>query len=146
MSRGQAIAASPVARAKAVLAVADGHSYTDAARAAGCPLGDAVAALVARFNAEGLAAVVPRQGGGHPRDDTSVERERILADARRPPDRECFGRRNEFLSFKVREIGSGERKRSGAECLKMIFKSAYYDRLEQTLQAPFYPVYPRRSN
>ena len=129
-----------------MLAVADGHSYTDTARAAGRPSGDAVAALVARFNAEGLAAVVPRQGGGHPRDDTSVERERILADARRPPDRECFGRRNEFLSFKITGIGSGERKQSRAECLKMLFKSAYYDRLEQTLQAPFYPVYPPRSN
>jgi transposase len=91
LSRGQAIAASPVARAKAVLAVADGHSYTDAARAAGRQSGDAVAALVARFNAEGLAAVVPRHGGGHPRDYTPVERERILAEARRPPDRERDG-------------------------------------------------------
>ena len=57
LSRGQALAASPVARAKAVLAVADGRSYTDAARAAGRQSGDAVAALVARFNVEGLAAV-----------------------------------------------------------------------------------------
>ena len=31
LSRGQALAASPVARAKAVLAVADGSNYTDAA-------------------------------------------------------------------------------------------------------------------
>ncbi|CDI03473.1 conserved hypothetical protein [Candidatus Competibacter denitrificans Run_A_D11] len=55
-------------RAKAVLAVAvaDGHSYTDTARAAGRLSGDVVAALVARFNAEGLAAVVPRQGGWSP--------------------------------------------------------------------------------
>jgi len=91
LSRGQAIAASAVARAKAVLAVADGHSYTHAARAAGRQSGDAVAALVARFNAEGLAVVVPRHGGGHPRDYTPVERERILAEARRPPDRERDG-------------------------------------------------------
>jgi len=91
LSRGQALAASPVARAKAVLAVAEGRSYTDAARAAGRQSGDAVAALVARFNIEGLAAVVPRHGGGHPRDYTAVERERILAEARRPPDRERDG-------------------------------------------------------
>jgi transposase len=80
-----------VARAKAVLAVADGHSYTDAARAAGRQSGDAVAAWVARFNGEGLGAVVPRHGGGHPRAYTPVERERILAEARRLPDRERDG-------------------------------------------------------
>ena len=91
LSRGQALAASPVARAKAVLSVADGGSYTDAARAAGRRSGDAVAALVTRFNAEGLAAVVPRHGGGHPRGYTPAERDRILAEARRPPDRERDG-------------------------------------------------------
>ena len=91
LSRGQALAASPVARAKAVLAVADGSNYTDAARAAGRQSGNAVAALVARFNVEGLAAVVPRHGGGHPRNYSPVERERILAEARRSPDREQDG-------------------------------------------------------
>ena len=90
-SRGRAIAASSVARAKALLAVADGHHYTDAARAAGRQSGDAVATLVARFNVEGLAAVVPRHRGGHPRDYTPVEREQILAEVRRPPDRERDG-------------------------------------------------------
>jgi len=64
LSRSQVIAASQVARAKAILAIADGHSYTDAARAAGRRSGDAVASWVTRFNTEGLAAVVPRHGGG----------------------------------------------------------------------------------
>lgn len=91
LSRGQALAASPVARAKAVLAVADGSNHTDAARATGRQSGDAVAALVARFNVEGLAAVIPRHGGGHPRNYSPVERERILAEARRSPDREQDG-------------------------------------------------------
>ena len=91
LSRGQAAAASQVARAKAVLAVADGGSYTAAAQAAGRRSGDAVAALVARFNVEGLAAVVPRHGGGRPAGYTILERERILAEARRIPDRERDG-------------------------------------------------------
>ena len=43
LSRGLAIAASAVARAKALLAIADGHSYTDAARTVGRRSGDAVA-------------------------------------------------------------------------------------------------------
>jgi transposase len=91
LSRGQAAAASQVARAKAVLAVADGDSYTAAAQAAGRRSGDAVAALVTRFNVEGLAAVVPRHGGGRLPGYTALERERILMEARRIPDRERDG-------------------------------------------------------
>ena len=53
------------------------------ARAAGRRSGDAVAHLVASFNAEGLAAVVPGHGRG-PRPVYGPEqRERILAHARR---------------------------------------------------------------
>ncbi len=63
---------------------------------AGRQSGDAGAALGARFNVEGLAAVVPRHGGGHPRDDTPEERGRILAEARRSPDRERALRRQEL--------------------------------------------------
>jgi len=56
--------AAQVARAKALLAVADGHAFTEATQAAGRKSGDAVATLVARFNAQGVAAVVPGHGGG----------------------------------------------------------------------------------
>jgi len=50
-----------------------------------------VGRLVARFNREGLEAVVPRHGGGHPARYTSAERARILSEARREPDREQDG-------------------------------------------------------
>jgi len=49
LSRGQAIAASSVVCAKALLAVADGDSDTEAARTVGRRSGDAVASLVARL-------------------------------------------------------------------------------------------------
>ena len=55
------------------------------------PVGDAVALRVARFNREGMAAIFPRQGGGHPARYTVADRERILAEARRAPDRERDG-------------------------------------------------------
>ena len=55
-----------VARAKALLAVADGASYSAAARLAGRRAGDAVGQLVARCNREGLAALAPGHGGGQP--------------------------------------------------------------------------------
>jgi transposase len=53
--------------------------------------GDVVSQWVARFNAEGLAALEPRPGGGPPVTYGAAERERILAEARRTPDRERDG-------------------------------------------------------
>ena len=80
-----------VARAKALLAVAAGASYSAAAQAAGRRSGDAIGRLVARFNDAGLEALVPGHGGGQPARYTSAERERLLAEAVRPPERERDG-------------------------------------------------------
>ena len=91
LSRSQSEPASHVARAKALLAVAAGQTYAAAAHAAGRRSGDAVAHLVARFNQQGIAAIVPGHGGGPPPTYTVAERTRILAEARRPPDRERDG-------------------------------------------------------
>src|SRR6478672_13379261 len=44
-------------------------------------------APLSRFNDVGLAAVVPRHGGGHPVRYGEVEQRRILAEVARPPDR-----------------------------------------------------------
>src|SRR4051794_8221027 len=66
LSRSRHAPAAQVARATALLAVADGRSYLTAARRAGRRDGDTVTAWVARFNREGLAAVVPAHGGGPP--------------------------------------------------------------------------------
>jgi hypothetical protein len=83
--------ADRAARAKALLAVASGRSFTAAARAAGRRSGDAVAHLVARFNSDGLAALQPRHGGGPPTVYDAATRDRILQEFRRPPDREEDG-------------------------------------------------------
>src|SRR6266508_1202571 len=64
VSRAGSDRADRVARAKALLAVADGAWYTHAAEAAGWRLGDTVADLVARFNVVGPAARDPQHGGG----------------------------------------------------------------------------------
>jgi transposase len=85
LSRSSREPAVVVARAKAVLAVAEGATYTAAAQAAGRRSGDAVGRLVSRFNQEGLEALVPRHGGGQPKRYTSAERERIVTEARRVP-------------------------------------------------------------
>ena len=91
ISRSASEPASHVARAKALLAVADGLNYQEAAHAAGRRAGDAVAHLVCRFNREGLAAIAPRHGGGAQPIYGSAACERILKEARRTPDREHDG-------------------------------------------------------
>src|SRR6195256_4599995 len=78
LSRSQVAPAAQVARAAMLLAVARGDDYQQAARAAGRRSGDVVAHLVARFNAEGLASLTPRHGGGHPVVYGPAERQRIL--------------------------------------------------------------------
>jgi transposase len=88
LGRATSAPAGVVARALALVAVADGASYTEAARRGGRRSGDAVAGLVARFNREGLAAVEPRHGGGPRVKYGAAERERILAEVHRTPDRE----------------------------------------------------------
>ncbi len=89
--RARSEPASHVERAKILLAVADGATYTAAARSVGRRSNDAVADLVARFNREGVAALAPRHGGGPAIHYAAAERERILTEFRRPPDRAQAG-------------------------------------------------------
>lgn len=86
LSRSGSEPAEHVARAKALLAVAEGCTYTKAARRAGRRSNDAVSQLVSRFNAEGLAALLRRAGQGSKARYTVREREAVLAAVRRPPE------------------------------------------------------------
>lgn len=86
ISRSQSEPASHVARAKQILAVANGSSYQEAAQLSGRKSGDAVSHLVERFNQEGLNALHPRPGGSPPLKYGPAERERILQEVRRKPD------------------------------------------------------------
>jgi transposase len=83
--------ATHVARAKQILAVAAGYSYTEAAQLSGHRSGDAVAHLVERFNHEGVQALEPHTGGGPKSKYGRRERERILAEVRRRPEPETDG-------------------------------------------------------
>ncbi len=104
LSRSQAAPATQVARAKVLLAVADGGTYTAAARTAGRVSGDAVSRLVARFNRDGEDVVVPGHGGGPQLQYTAHERELILAEARRTPHREQDGTATWSLSTLQRAL------------------------------------------
>ena len=66
ISRSHSEPAAHVARAKEILAVADGSSYTKAAQKAGRKSGDAVSHLVGRFNEEGMRPSTGHAGGPKP--------------------------------------------------------------------------------
>jgi transposase len=104
LARSQAAPAAEVIRAKLLLAVAGGDDYQDAARAVGRRSGDAVARLVARFNAEGLDALTPRHGGGRRPTYGPEARGRIVAEAARPPTPEADGTASWSLSAPRRTL------------------------------------------
>ena len=76
-----------VKRARALLAVRAGQTYTQAAREAGYKSGDSVSQLVERFNQQGLAALHIAGGRGRQAHYTLAQRERIVAELQRVPDR-----------------------------------------------------------
>jgi transposase len=86
ISRSKNEPAVHVIRAKAILAVASGANYQDAAVLAGQKSADSVSRVVARFNEAGLLALHPRHGGGPTVKYNAAERERVLREARRQPD------------------------------------------------------------
>ena len=103
-ARSQAAPAAEVVRAQVLLAVARGDDYQAAARSVGRRSGDAVAHLVARFNAEGLAALTPRHGGGRRPTYGPEARGRIAAEAARAPTPEGDGTATWSLSTLQRAL------------------------------------------
>ena len=91
MARSQSDPAAHVERAKVLLLVADGATFDRAARTAGRRSGRGVTPLVARFNRKGLAALSRQPGGGATKQYREAEKERILREFHRPPDRERDG-------------------------------------------------------
>jgi transposase len=91
VSRSQAAPAVAATRASILLTVASGDDYQTAARSVGRRSGDAVAHLVARFNAEGTVALTPRHGGGRRPTYGPGARGRIAAEAARAPTLERNG-------------------------------------------------------
>ena len=77
-----------VKRAKALLAVQAGKPYTEAALKAGYKSGDSISQLVERFNQRGLAALLIAPGRGRKETYTPEQRERIVQELERAPDRE----------------------------------------------------------
>jgi transposase len=108
ISRTVSESVTRVTRAKALLAVSEGQSYTAAAQACGRRSGDAIAQLVERFNQEGLGALSPRHGGGAKRQYEAEQRQHILAVAQAQPQLEVEGVSQWSLSALQRHLRAEE--------------------------------------
>jgi Homeodomain-like domain len=117
-----------VRRAKAVLAVAAGKSFTGAAQQSGFKSGDSIAQLVERFNQHGLCALdIARGRGPKPTYDSAV-RARILHKVQTPPDRRQDGTATWSLSTLERSLRKegGELATLGATTIRGILYEAGY--------------------
>src|SRR5215216_768750 len=99
LSRSLSAPAAQVGRARALLAIADGASYTAAAHQIGRRHTETISAWVSRFNREGLAAVRPGHGGGARIRYGADAQQRILAEWARTPEREQDGTATWSLSL-----------------------------------------------
>lgn len=91
LAHSRSAPADRIARAKEILAVSNGSDLTHAAQAAGHTARQCVAALVVRFNVEGMRAIDGHHGGGPAIQYGTEEQERILKEFARTPDREKDG-------------------------------------------------------
>jgi transposase len=99
LSRSQTAPAAHVDRARALLAIADGASYTAAAHLVGRGHNETISAWVSRFNREGLSAVRPHHGGGARIRYGAQDQHRILVEWVRAPEREQDGTATWSLSL-----------------------------------------------
>src|SRR4051812_32397631 len=104
LSRSLSAPAAQVERARALLAIADGASYTAAAHQIGRRHNETISAWVSRFNRDGLAAVRPGHGGGARTRYGADAQQRILAEWARTPQRDQDGTATWSLSLLQRAL------------------------------------------
>jgi transposase len=115
-----------VRRAQAILAVHAGHPYTRAAHAAGLKSGDSVSQLVERFNQQGLATLLIAAGRGRKAQYTAAQRERILQELQREPDRQADGTATWSLLTLERALRREALPRVSASTIRAVLHEAGY--------------------
>jgi transposase len=115
-----------VRRAKAVLRVAAGKSFTQAAHEADLKSGDAVGKLVKRFNQRGLVALSIAAGRGRKPTYSSQQQGFILTQVRKPPDRD----KDQTATWSLMTLRQALRKQGlahlGAETIRRTLHEAGY--------------------
>jgi len=113
-----------VRRAKAILVVGRGESFAAAARQAGLRSATAVANLVERFNAQGLAALRIWAGRGRKATYDTTARAEIVATAQRVPERRVDGTATWSLSTLQRALRKEAHPRLGASTIRRVLEEA----------------------
>ena len=115
-----------VRRAKALVAVAAGQPFTEAAREAGLKSGDGVGKLVKRFNEHGLAALSTAAGAGRKPTYTSEQQARILREVQRTPDRKEDGTATWSLMTLRCALRKKDLPNIAAETIRQVLSEAGY--------------------
>jgi transposase len=115
-----------VQRARALLAVQAGQSYTHAAHEAGYRSGDSVSQLVERFNQHGLASLHIAGGRGRKAQYTAAERGRILQELQRMPDRQEDGTATWSLKTLERALRKADLPQISATTIHTVLHEAGY--------------------
>jgi len=113
-----------VRRARALLAVARGHPFAQAARQAGFQSATAVADVVARFNRRGVAAVTIAPGRGRTPTYDATARAQIIVIAQRPPDRRQDGTATWSLRTLERRMRRDAFPQLGATTIRRVLEDA----------------------
>lgn len=115
-----------VHRAKALVAVAAGKSFTQAAQEAGLKSSETVSQLVERFNAQGLRVLSIAAGRGRKVTYDSQARRRILQEIEREPDREKDTTATWSLKTLEKSLRKKELPRLGATTIGRVLHEAGY--------------------
>ena len=108
LSHSLSAPAAQVERARALLAIAEGASYTAAAHQVGRRHTETLSAWVSRFNRDGLAAVRPGHGGGAQTSYGADAQQRILTEWARTPQRDQDGTATWSVSLLQRALRQAE--------------------------------------
>jgi transposase len=115
-----------IKRARALLAVADGQSFSVAAREAGFATGDTVCHLVKRFNQQGLSALLIATGRGRKPTYTHEQRHQILTELQREPMRTEDGTATWSLSLLQQRLRATSLPEVGMSTIRRTLVQAGY--------------------
>ncbi len=113
-----------VRRARALLAVAQGQSYPQAADYAGLHSPSAVFYLVQRFNERGLAALAIGAGRGRSATYDGAARAQIVATAQQPPERRPDGTATWSLATLQRRLRRDGLASIGTSTIRRVLQEA----------------------
>ncbi len=115
-----------VKRARALLAVQAGQSFTEVARETEYKSGDSISQLVERFNQQGLSALLIAPGRGRKPTYTSEQHARILAEVQRQPDPKVDQTATWSLMLLRRALRKTELPQIAKETIRVVLQDAGY--------------------